>query len=580
MTTFLRLLGLFRPRLVWILVAVAVSAAASLASIGLMATSGWFITAMGLAGAAGQSMNYFTPAALIRALAIVRTGGRYLDRLVAHEVTFRLLADLRTRIFAALVPLVPGAVDDLRSGDLAARLGADIDRLELVFLRLVAPVAVAIAVAAVVLAGLASRAGGIAVAVAGLMAVGAIAVPILAALAGAAPGRVVAERTAALRARLVDRLEGLGPLLITGRAATERDRLTAELDAVLAAEGRVAAAGAFGQVGLSLAGDLAGVAALAIGVPLVASGALAGPDLTLAVLAAVATFEVFAGVPDAFAGLAGSLASARRVFALVDRTPAVTDSAEPAEPSGFDLVLDGVTLGYPGAARPALAGIDLTVPAGTRLAIVGASGAGKSSLAELLVRFRDPDAGTIRLGGRDLRTLALDTVRARVALVPQQPHLFTAGLGDNLRLARPEADPAALERVLADAGLAATVAALPEGLATPVGVAGATLSGGEARRVAVARALLAEADVLVLDEPSEGLDAATEAALLDRLIARTAGRTLVVITHRATALARMDRIAVMEDGRIVETGTHADLARNGAAFRRLFARIGADDAAT
>jgi ATP-binding cassette subfamily C protein CydC len=541
MTVFWRLIGLCRPRWPWILAAIAVGVVATLANIGLMATSGWFITAMGLAGAVGGTMNYFTPAAIIRALAILRTGGRYVDRLVGHEATLRLLAELRVHIFRRLVPLVPGAVDDLRSGDLAARLGADIDRLELALLRIIAPTAVALASVAAVVLFVAYVAPALAGWIGGCLLV-ALVVPALAAAAGRSAADALTQRSAALRDQLVGDIEGLAPLLLTGAATAHAEALDARMTRMLAAETRAARIGVLGQIGITTAGDLTQVAVLLAALPLVASGALAGPELTLVLLAALATFEALAPLPEAFASFGATLTAARRVFALLDTRPIVTDPARPAAPNGFGLTLTDVSLTYPGGDRPALAPLSLTIPAGARLAIVGASGTGKSSLAELLVRFRDPSAGGIRLGGIDLRQLDRETLRRNILLVPQRPHIMTATLAENLRLGAPDAGDAALADALALAQLTAFVAALPQGLDTPLGRAGARISGGEARRVALARALLVDAPILILDEPTEGLDGDTERRLLDALFARTAGRTLIILTHRPATLGRVDSV--------------------------------------
>jgi ATP-binding cassette subfamily C protein CydC len=289
----------------------------------------------------------------------------------------------------------------------------------------------------------------------------------------------------------------------------------------------------------------------------VRSGALAGPDLTLAALAALAAFEAFGGIPAAFAGLFGTLASADRLFALLDHKPNVVDPDNPVPvPQTFDLVLDSITLTYPDARRPALANIDLSVREGARIALIGASGAGKSSIADLLVRFRDPTSGEIRLGGEPLPHLTMEAIRSRIVIVGQSPHLFSATVAENLRLARPQATAEQLWSALATVQLEVTIRDLPEGLETQIGVAGTRLSGGQARRLAVARALLTEASILVLDEPTEGLDAETAQKLLDGVLRRTAGRTLLLLTHQFAGLERMDEIVTLDAGKIVEHERH------------------------
>lgn len=553
MRIFTRLLGLYRPYGPWIAASILVSLVSTLANIGLMATSGWFITAMAAAGLAGATMNYFTPAAIIRALAILRTGGRYLDRLVSHEATFRLIGGLRSFVFARLEPIAPAALGNLRSGDIAERLRGDIDRLELVFLRLLSPFAVALLAAMAVIVVLALWNGPLALAAALALLVAGFITPALSAFAGRAPSRAVTAFSVEIRTRLVDDLEGLAPLLLTGADASHFAALEQRMDGLLHAEGRLARIGALGQVSIGLASELAVVAVLLFGVPLVRSGALPGPDLTLAALAALASFEAFGGVPAAFAGLFGTLASAERLFALLDRKPDVVDPGRPAPlPQRFDLELDNVCLTYPGARRAALSNIDLNIGEGARVALIGASGAGKSSIADLLVRFRDPTDGEIRLGGEALPRLAMDDIRSNITIVAQSSHLFSATVAENLRLARPRATPEELWSALASVQLAATIRALPEGLDAQIGVGGARLSGGEARRLAVARALLTDASILVLDEPTEGLDAETARNVLDGVLRRTAGRTLLLLTHDYAGLERMDEVVTFDGGRIVE----------------------------
>ncbi|WP_294538253.1 thiol reductant ABC exporter subunit CydC [uncultured Rhodoblastus sp.] len=552
MKAFARLLGLYRPYALWIAASILVSLTSVLANIGLMATSGWFITAMAAAGLAGGTMNYFTPAALIRALAILRAGGRYLDRLVSHEATFRLIGGSRSFVFARLEPIAPAELGDLRSGDLAERLRGDIDRLELVFLRLLSPFVVALLAAGVIVAVLARWSAALAGAAAMVFLVAGFLAPALAAFAGRVPSRATALFSAEIRARMVDDLEGLAPLLLTGADARHFGALEQRMEAMLAAEGRLARIGALGQISVIVASELAVVALLGVGVPLVRSGALAGAELTLAALAALASFEAFGGLPAAFAGLAGSLASAERLFGLFDRKTVVVDPDKPALlPRRFDLVLEKVCLSYPGAYRAALENIDIEIGEGARVALIGPSGAGKSSIADLLVRFRDPTGGEIRLGGEALPRLAIDDIRSRIMVVGQSPHLFSATVAENLRIARPHATADELWAALASVRLDETIGALPEGLDTQIGVAGTRLSGGQARRLAVARGLLTEASIFVLDEPTEGLDAETARQVLDGVFQRTAGRTLLLLTHRHAGLERMDQTIGMDGGKIM-----------------------------
>ena len=546
-----RLLRLYAPYRGWIALSIGLSLAATAANIGLLALSGWFITAMAAAGIAGQSMNYFTPAALIRLCAILRTGGRYADRVVSHETTFRLVAETRTWLFARLVPLAPGALEDLHSGDLLARLKSDIDRQELVFLRLVTPLASAIAALALVSLVLGRLDLRLALVVpSALLTIGVASPAGVAWRAAGAAGRS-AQAGASLRKCLVDTLPGLAPLLAAGAQAWRMQKIHILFAELQGAERRVARIAALGKISVGVSVDLGMIVAAAIAIPLVRAGAISGPELVAALLMTMAMTEAMGGLPSAFADLPATLASARRIFAVADRVPVVQEPASPrSPPTRRNIVFEDVTLAYRTEGAPALANIDLTIPEGAQIGVVGASGAGKSSLIELLVRFRDPDSGEIRIEGVPLPEIMTDALRACFAVAPQRPHLFAASIADNLRIARPDATDADLLDAARCAGLGSLLDQLPKGLATEVGAAGASISGGEAKRVAIARALLVDAPIVILDEPGEGLAPNMERALLAGLLDRWAGRTVLLLTHSQIGLERMDRVLKLEAGRL------------------------------
>lgn len=549
MRPLLRLLRLAGPQWPWLLLSVALAAVTTLANVGLMAVSGWFVTAMGIAGLGHTTINYLMPAAIIRSLALLRTGGRYAERLVSHEATLRLLAALRTRLFASLVPLVP-LPEGGRSSDLAARLASDVDRLELVFLRLVSPLAVAILTAVAVCCAVAVFSPRAAFALGILLLSAMLIVPLLAGRRGARAAADAAAQGDGLRRRLIDDLDGLAPLLLSGTWDAERATLLRRMDELLATERALAGVGALGQSGVSLIADLAPPVLLLVVLGFAGTQVLAGPELAMILLAAIASFEAFGGLPDAFAGLSGSIASARRIFDLIDRTPQIREPEHPvALSTRDDIVFDAVTLRYPGREAAALDSFSLAVPFGTHLAILGESGAGKSSLGQLLLRLADPSSGRITLGGTDLRDLATDDLRGRIVGVPQSAYLLSSTVGANLRLGRPDASPEMLAQAIRIAGLAPVLARLPQGLETPIGTAAARLSGGEARRLAIARALVVDPPVLILDEPGEGLDPETERALLSALVTQRRNRTLIVITHHAVGIELMDEVVVMKNGR-------------------------------
>lgn len=548
-----RLLGLPQRRdRAWMLAGTLVAVLSTLSGIGLLAVSGHFITSMALAGASGAAINYYTPAALIRLFALLRTGGRYVERLVTHDATLRVLARLRLWLFDRLVPLAPARLGGLRSAELFSRLRADVDALEHAYLGVAVPLSVAVVVALVVLAVTGSLLPLLALVLAGLFVLAGVVLPRWTLRRGAADGEVAVNLAETLRVLAADGVQGRAELALYGAEAAHAARVAVTAGQLRQARARTDRLQAIGGAGVTLTAQLAVVVVLLLGVPAVGAAALAAPELTMLALLVLGAFEAIAPLPEAWAQLGAMLASARRVFALADTQPAV---AEPATASpaarNSDIAIRQLRLRHGDSPHWALRGVDLDLPTGRRLALVGPSGAGKSSLVGALLRFL-PYEGSITLGGVALDAWHGDDVRARIAVVDQHPYLFGASLRDNLRIACPDASDDLLMKALGQAQLGGYVASLPHGLATWVGEDGVQVSGGEARRIAIARALLADAPVLVLDEPLEGLDAGTAADLYRALRVATRGRSVLLITHRLGGLSTLvDEVASIRDGRIV-----------------------------
>lgn len=536
----------------WMLAGTSVAVLSALSGIGLLAVSGHFITGMALAGASGAAINYYTPAALIRLFAILRTGGRYVERLVTHEATLRVLARLRLWLFDRLVPLAPARLGTLRSAELLTRLRADVDALEHAYLGVAVPLAVAAVVATVVLAVAGCFLPLLAPLLAVMLLLAGVLLPRWTLRRGAVPGETAAASAETLRLLAADGLQGRAELALYGAEAAHAQRVAAAATRLRLARAQTDRLQAVGGAGVTLATQLAVVGVLALGLPALRAATLAGPDLTMLALLVLGAFETITPLPEAWAQLGATLASARRVLALADTPPAVSDPPRAVLPeSGSDIAIRRLRLRYGEAGRWSLDGVDLDLPQGRRLALVGPSGAGKSSLVGALLRFL-PYSGSITLGGVPLDACRGDDVRARIAVVDQHPYLFDASLRDNLRIARPTASDDELLHVLEQAQLGGYLASLPHGLGTWVGEDGVRISGGEARRIAIARALLADAPVLVLDEPLEGLDAGTAADLYRALDVATAGRSVLLITHRLGGLSTLvDDVASIREGRIV-----------------------------
>ncbi|HVC10380.1 MAG TPA: thiol reductant ABC exporter subunit CydC [Burkholderiales bacterium] len=565
-----RLLGLLRPYWGWMALGAGLALVTALANVALMAVAGWFIAAMALAGAAGALINYFTPAALIRLLAIVRTGGRYLERLATHEATFRLLAELRVWLYRRLEPLAPARLERHRGADLLERIQADVETLQHAYLRLFVPVAAALTGVAIVTLVLACYSAAIALVGLALLLAAGVALPLFLRRAGEGPGAELVHTRAALRSALLDGVQGMADLQVYGaakRQAREIERLTLRLGT---AQRRLGTLSGIAEGAVGLCASLAMWGGVLLGVTLLGRGQLEPAQLPLLAFLVLASFEVVGPLPLAFERLGETLAAARRIFELVDAEPQVAEPRSPS-PQARDggISMRGVRLRYDAGAPWALDGLDLELKAGARLALLGPSGAGKSSVVQLLLRFREYQEGEVRLGGNDLRSYRAEDLRAMIAVVSQDTYLFNATILENLRIAAPQADEAAIERAARAAQIHDFIASLPEGYRSHVGEAGVRLSAGQARRVAIARALLRDAPILLLDEPTENLDAPTERALLADIDRLMAGRTVLLITHKlGGVLERVDEVLLLEGGRVVERGSRAELLRDGTRLAR------------
>lgn len=543
----LRLLRLARPLRRRFALAVLLSALALAAGVALMATSGYLISRAALRP---EILSLTVTIAAVRVFALARALLRYLERLVSHDASFRFLARARMHFFDRLEPLVPGDLGGARTGDLLSRFVADVDSLQHVLVRVVAPplAAIAVGAAAVLTAVLLAPAAGLVLAAA--LVLGAVAVPVgVVVLSRAASRRRHAER-AAVAATVVDLLSAL-PELVAYDAVDERlARLDdAERRLRRSSVREALSAGAGDGSATALAG-LATAGVLAAAVPAVAGGRVNGVFLAVLALLALASFEGVRALPLAAQHLTGTNAAAGRLLELTDREPSVCDPAEPRQPCGPGrLRLEGVRLRYSPEGPWVLDGVDLDLEPGRRVALVGPSGAGKTSIAQLLVRFRDPSEGRVTLDGHDLRELAQDDVRRAVALAGQEAHLFTTTIRENVRLARPEAREPELVAALERARIWDWISSLPEGLDTYVGNEGTLVSGGQRQRIALARAFLSGAALLVLDEPTAHLDDEAAAAVLDDLLDAAGEAGVLLITHSPLRLERFDEVLSLEAGR-------------------------------
>ncbi|CZT36961.1 thiol reductant ABC exporter subunit CydC [Rhizobium sp. 9140] len=519
------------------------------AGIVLLGLSGWFLTAAFLTTAA-MSFNLFGPSAAVRGLSLLRILSRYGEKLSGHDATLRVLADIRNWLFRRVGLAAAAPHLALRRGDTVSRLTADVDTLDSIFIVAAGPLATGIVVAlgmSAVLLVLLPAAGAV---YAVAMTLALLVVPgILSALTRRTGGSIV-RLSADLRIAAFDLIDGHADLIAFGATDAMRARSGAIAADLATAREHLARTAAMATSAIALLAGVAIIAVLAFGLAAIEARALSGPLLVGLLLATLGSFEATAAVVRQVAKFGNALAAAERLKALADLPAPVTDPQNPLPLGlGASLVLENVTFGHD-AARPVLTSLDLAVEAGSRIAIHGPSGGGKSTLASLLLRLRDPDAGRIRVGGVDLRDVSQAALHRRIALLEQDAPVFIGTIRDNLRIALDDADDAACWAVLAKARLESTVRAMPMGLATPHSEAGLTLSAGQARRLCLARTLLSGAGILVLDEPTSGLDRATELAFLDDLGKATAGRTVILITHATLPSGVVDRVFHLRDGRL------------------------------
>ena len=497
----------------------------------------------------------------------------WIESWLAHDIAYRLLAELRVELYRKLDSLAPAYLVRRRSGDLIALASQDIETIEYFFAHTVAPALVALLVPSTVLLSLAIVAWPIALALLPFVLFAGLA-PVLMRARIDRLGGEAREALGMLGAHVTETIQGLSDLVAfqavgrrrAGFMAAVREYQKTRLTLLFDLSSQTAQ--------LEIATGLGGLAVASVGAWLVAEQGLAATTLPLLILLALASFLPISEIAQVSRQLADTIASTRRLHAVQHEVPAVRDGpARPPAPVGGSAIrFEDVGFAYPGARRPALEGVSLDIPAGATVAIVGPSGAGKTTLANLLLRFWDPAEGHILIDGVDLRDFELDHLRRRISLVSQDTYLFNDTLRANVALARPEADEAAIGRALDEAALADFVATLPEGLDTRVGERGVQLSGGQRQRVAIARAFLKNAPTLILDEATSHLDAVSEAQVRSALDTLMRDRTTVVIAHRLSTVRHADLLVVLDRGHLVEFGTHGELVARGGLYARLIRR--------
>ena len=544
MNALRRVVALAPPPRGRLILSACLGAAAVVCGIGLMTTAGYLIAR---AAERPAILSLTTVIVAVRFFGLARPLARYLERLSSHDLAFRVLARLRARFYRRIEPLAPAGLEQYRRGDLVSRMVGDVDALQGLYLRGVGPPLVALLAGAVAVGATAALLPAAALVLGVGLLAGGVGVPLAAsALArGAASERASAH--GALTAELVELLRGAPELVVHGRADDALERFRAiERDAARAARRDALAAGVADGLGIALSG----VTTLVVLAFAISAHSAADLDRTLVpalALLALASFEAVTPLAQAARELSASLAAGRRVLEVVERQPPVVDPATPSRPpAGIPRVaLERVVARYPYGGKPVLDAFDLVLEPGHRLALVGPSGAGKTTVVSLLLRFLDPVAGRVVLDGMDVRELRQADVRATFAVAGQDAHLFSTSIRENVRIGRPDARDDEIDAALRRARLGEWVATLPDGADTLVGEEGTSLSGGQRQRVVIARALLSEAPVLVLDEPTAHLDHETAEELVRDVLDEAGGRSVLLVTHRPEGLDLVDDVVAL-----------------------------------
>lgn len=539
------------------------------ASIGLLTLSGWFLSAAAVAGLtiARETFNYMLPGAFVRGFAMGRTAGRWGERVVSHNATFKLLTDLRVFFFSKLAPLIPGRVSNLRDADLLNRLVADIDAMDHVYLRLVSPMVVGLFGIAGLTALLCWFDRDLGLILGAILLTLLLTWPVLFYKLGKRNGSELTQNKADLRIATLDWLQGYSELTLFG--AQERYR-TAILDTqqrLLKNQLFNAHFAGLAQALLMLANGWTVVLMLWLAADGVA-GNSPDPMIALVVFATMASVELLMPIAGAFQHLGQTLTSARRLNDITLSEPDVQFTQQDIEHSNeYSIEYKGITFHYPDSDVDVVSNINLSIPARQRVAVVGQTGSGKSTLLQLLNRYWDVQKGEILIAGQPIKQWSESQLRQAISVVSQRVDILNGSLRDNLLMASPNCDDAELTAILAKVGLEKLLT--ETGLDTWLGDGGRQLSGGEKRRIGIARALLHNAPILLLDEPTEGLDKQTEQQIMQLFESHFVDKTVLFITHRLVDLDKMDAICLIEQGEIVEYGSHDALIQQKGRYYQL-----------
>lgn len=596
---FIRLISLLKPQLPLMLFGALLSVITVLANISLLAISGWFITLMAIAGNTGITVNYFTPAAIIRFLAIIRTAGRYSERMLTHRATFNALAYLRHYFYQQLEPLLPYYQMDLRSGNLLARMQQDIDNLDNFYLRVLLPILVALISVPIVSYVLAILSPKIAFVILMALLIVAFLLPILSYLSSRVLARKKTQLQSQLTETLVNGISAIKTLLVYQVSVNYQRTVFQITEQYYDVRYRLVKIEAALSAITFMIIHLSALICLFILLPSLSTGEIDSKSLVAVILLVLVSFETVNSMPLALQLLPQTLASAARLFTIIDKEKPLDFGNQPVQQG--EINYQHLTFAYPQQKTPTLFDINLSIKAGEKVAIIGASGAGKSTLVNLLMGFwptgkalssnynklsPNPSArqsaiknstqpqinkGKITVADIELSQLDRQSLRQHIALMSQQGHIFDATIADNLRLAKHDASDEELRQVCQLVNLTDFIDSLTKGFDTWLGSTGTGLSGGQVQRLQIAQLLLRSARVLVLDEPTKGLDRQNEQQIMTNILAHVEQKkqSLIVITHKPLMLEKMDKIIVMAQGKIIAQANHHQLKNDNHYYRKL-----------
>ena len=559
MSDFLRLIKLVKPHWQRTLWAIMLGFLTVGSNIGLLTTSAYLIAKAALHPSVAELMVAIVG---VRFFGIARAVFRYLERYFSHDVTFRLLSRLRVWFYQALEPLAPARLLGQRSGDLLSRIVADVEVLKNFYLRVLAPPLVAVLILMLMLVFYSQFDHNLAYLYLFFFVVAGVILPLGVRQLGRGIGQQMVAVRAELNTKLVDSIQGMTEIIAYGQRQAVEERVTQCSKRLVRLQKKTAGLSALTNSLTNLSMHLALWSMLVLSIPLVTSGQIKGVYLAVLALGVLSSFEAVGALPLTFHYLEESLAASKRLFHFTSGKPTDSTSQIPVTtPKNFDLHIEGLNFSYDGHSF-ALKDINLSIPQGGWVAVVGPSGAGKSTLVNLLLRFWDYRQGAIYLGGQNIKAMQPEAMRELVAVVSQKTHLFNTTIRENLLLAKPAATEEELAAAMRQAQLGDFIQELPSGDQTYIGEGGFKLSGGQRQRLAIARALLKDAPILILDEATSGLDAVTEREVLTAIFELMRGRTCLMITHRLTGLEKMDKILVLSEGRLVEQGSQQELLQN------------------